>query len=152
MITLEQRQKLKAIADYSGTDVFMAGAEALARIQSETSESAKKERGLTPEEIKRADEFMNKNADLMDDLVSSGSDEEAAKEYSDKYMNGDVDCRPGFGRGPYARAFLYGCARYRPIVEEMLADLKRLVNRYYKPGNPYEDIIARAEALLKEAL
>lgn len=91
------------------TRAFFAGAEALARIQSEPSES----------------------------------DEEAAKtfykEMRDYHDSDGVDV---------AECFIAGCARYRPLVEEMREHLVQTGHWDYIDAPDRDKLIAQAEALL----
>lgn len=92
---------------------------------------------------------MSKKIDKIARIQSevSQSDEEAAKAY--------ISQRQGF-QDQYTslmHTFLSGCARYRPLVEAMLAALKPHAEGNHTQGfEPCDlcNLIARAEALLKE--
>lgn len=128
MITPEQRKKLVLIlkkeypnASYE-SNIFFCGAEALARIQFEDLLS-----------------LNNKNVLCSKD---NKSDEEAATDYATGTQGFNLVVDP-----IEKRAFLAGCARYRPIVEEMLEWVYRY-NDLCDEDSQVRDTISRAEKLL----
>ncbi len=140
MITPEQRRKLEEALDSEevwSTSSFFAGAEAYARIQSETKEGWTGKKCPQCNGTGENDEAQSCSAccgtgDEYGKIEASESDEEAANAYSAESDWND------------SGSFLAGCARYRPLVEEMLP----LLGFFGSGTKEVDGIIARAEKML----